>query len=148
MGHILTSPQLHAVEQPIADHVGLLISPFRNCSEHLNVIYFLNWSAQTILDLLSGRREALIAFGKKLALQRAPPDEEGGEFPVGEALHPADRNTDSRAISIGNGFGVTYLTYHHLVLLNDPKFLRDYLKSLRIPYAVRFAKRLEAMVND
>jgi hypothetical protein len=148
MEEILNSPQLQAVQQPIADHVGLPIIPHRHASDSLNVIYFLDWSAPTILDLLANRRDALITFGKKLAAHQDPPDEEDGEFPRGEEPDPRDRSVTIARLGLGGGFGITYLTFHHLVLLDNPKFLRDYLKSLRLPYATRFAKRLESMVND
>jgi len=148
METILTSLQLQAVQQPIAQHVGLPISSHRYASDYLNYIYFLDWQAQNIIDLLEARRDALIAFGKTLAVYKNPSDEEGGECPPGEEPDPRDRDTQSTPISLDNGFGIIYLTYHHLVLLNQPKFLRDYLKSLRLPFAARFAKRLEAMVRD
>jgi hypothetical protein len=127
---LLSSSALEHVENQIAAAVGLPI-----CREDVSLFASLlkqeidasGIEVNELVDLLSGSRELLVAFGTRL-------------------LHGEEQPRDTAAAEnegLACGFGITYAIYLHYLSNKSQQDLVQYVKVRRIPQAKKFAERLK-----
>jgi hypothetical protein len=108
----------------------------------------LDYSQLTIPELgntVQTSRAALLRFIKLKFCE--DPDDLDGEFPENEMPGEADRSTLVEKLGVYRNFLLTYII-EFTILSARPETITQYLKCVRIPKAVAYAKSLKKWYNE
>lgn len=144
---ILNRKDLFDLENKITQQVGQVVNrDFLDAAVDFieRDIHNSGLKLEAILHVIESKKNELIEFSTKLLLTFADdfPDE---EYPEGEELDDTERNVELESNGISVGFVIQYAIYYHFLTSYQLEEFTAYLKKSRIPNALKFSKRLEAI---
>jgi hypothetical protein len=147
MAALLESPELKAVEEPVAAARGLPILAPRFASDALNDVCHVGWDAATIRRLLAEQRDLLVRLILADHQDRTRHVEEE-EYPDGEVPRGREKPVTIEVLGLTRGFALSYLNRVEILRRLGKGGLRAYLKHRRASFAQREATRMEALLRQ